>query len=203
MFSRRHFMEASAATAGASLMPAGIVRSLAATAASAPFNRVVVDERFAASRAFGARAHSLGAPLAAIEGDITDFWYHDLDRPWRQHPLVIAGLTQWGPLFCLERLAWDVGLRVVFRAHHRRRRDGGMDHEIAAGPDVSRYTPAIRLAGAAWPERIADAGIRAFEKRIPAGRVTATTADAGTRKADPNHLYSWIIGPVERGPRRA
>jgi hypothetical protein len=41
-----------------------------------------------------------------------------LRAAWTKQPVAIAGLTAHGPLFCLERLAWDHGMRVVFRAEH-------------------------------------------------------------------------------------
>ena len=53
--------------------------------------------------------------MHGIRGDITDLWFHDLDPQWKKQPVAIAGLTAHGPLFCLERLAWDHGMRVVSR----------------------------------------------------------------------------------------
>jgi len=80
--------------------------------------KVIFDRRFPSSREFGAEARKLGLPVHEIEGDITDLWYHDLSLRWREEPVAIAGLTAHGPLFCLERLAWDHRMRVVFRARH-------------------------------------------------------------------------------------
>jgi hypothetical protein len=88
------------------------------------FYKVVVDRRFPDSVAFGAEMTRLGAPVHTMQGDITDLWYHDLDRRWRQGPVAIAGMTAHGPLFCLERLAWDHGMRVVLRTEHPPAADG-------------------------------------------------------------------------------
>lgn len=79
------------------------------------FYKVVFDERFPLSAAFGDEWKARGAAVHAIRGDITDLWFHDLDPQWKKRPLPIAGLTAHGPLFCLERLAWDRGMRVVSR----------------------------------------------------------------------------------------
>lgn len=87
----------------------------AQTAWAQQLYRVVFDYRFSAARAFGAEAARRGATVHGFGGDITAFWYHELDLQWRREPLTIAGMTLHGPLFCLERLAWDVGLRVVQR----------------------------------------------------------------------------------------
>ena len=56
-----------------------------------------------------------GVPVTRFRGDITDFWYRDLSLLWRERPVAIAGATTHGPLFCLERWAWDHGLRVTYR----------------------------------------------------------------------------------------
>jgi hypothetical protein len=80
-----------------------------------PFYKVVFDERFPASVAFGEEWRARGTSVHAIRGDITDLWFHDLELEWKKRPAPVAGLTAHGPLFCLERLAWDKGMRVVFR----------------------------------------------------------------------------------------
>jgi hypothetical protein len=112
MASRREFLQAGLA---ASLLP--VVGSASeASNAPLPYYKVIVDERFPASVAFGVEWKARGAAVHAIRGDITDLWFHDLDHRWKQQgPVAIAGLTAHGPLFCLERLAWDHGMRVVSR----------------------------------------------------------------------------------------
>lgn len=72
-------------------------------------------------------------PLHAITGNVTTFWYAELQpllqqwQQWQQQqrqlhqaqiqsqlpPQALAGTTGADVLFCLERLAWDAGLRVV------------------------------------------------------------------------------------------
>lgn len=89
----------------------GIESGLAATS----LYKVVYDERFPASVAYGHEAMRRGLAVQAIRGDITDFWYYDLYPQWRKEPVAIAGLTAHGPIFCLERLSWDFGMRVSFR----------------------------------------------------------------------------------------
>jgi hypothetical protein len=112
MASRREFLQAGLA---ASLIP--VVGSASeASNPPLPYYKVIVDERFPASVAFGVEWKARGAAVHAMRGDITDLWFHDLDHRWKQHgPAAIAGLTAHGPLFCLERLAWDHGMRVVSR----------------------------------------------------------------------------------------
>ena len=80
---------------------------------------VLFDQRFAASREFGRDAQWRGQHVQGFNGDITDVWYHDLHPRWQHGPAAIAGLTAHGALFCLERLAWDVGMRVTHRVELR------------------------------------------------------------------------------------
>ena len=76
---------------------------------------VLCDERFSESVAFAEEMSRHGTPVTRFRGDITDFWYHDLSRRWTTEPVAIAGVTTHGPLFCLERWAWDHGLRLAGR----------------------------------------------------------------------------------------
>jgi hypothetical protein len=114
MASRREFLQASIAV---SVLPlAASASEMAPPSLATPnFYKVIVDDRFAASVAFGAEMASRGASVTTIQGDITDFWFQDLSLAWQKEPLAIAGLTAHGPLFCLERLAWDHGMRVISR----------------------------------------------------------------------------------------
>jgi hypothetical protein len=81
--------------------------------------RVLFDQRFAASREFGSQAQWHGQNVQGFNGDITNIWYRDLHPRWQQAPAAIAGFTAHGALFCLERLAWDVGMRVTHRVEQR------------------------------------------------------------------------------------
>ena len=124
MASRREFLQAGIA---ASVLPIAVAGSnLAPTerADRVTFYKVIFDERFPASVAYGEQWKARGAAVHAIRGDITDLWFHDLDRQWKKQPVAIAGFTAHGPLFCLERLAWDHGMRVVSRVEQSATHDG-------------------------------------------------------------------------------
>lgn len=96
------------AFAGARASPSGL-RTLVGESA---LYKVIYDERFPLSVAYGREAMRAGLSVHAIRGDMTDLWYDDLYLQWRRRPVAIAGLTAHGPLFCLERLSWDFGMRV-------------------------------------------------------------------------------------------
>lgn len=119
MANRREFMQAGLA---ASMMPILVTaKELPPQPAAAvfPFYKVIFDHRFPASREFGSEMEKLGADVFGIHGDITDLWFHDLSLRWKESPAPIAGMTAHGPLFCLERLAWDHGMRVLSRSEHQ------------------------------------------------------------------------------------
>jgi len=158
---------------------------------------MVFDERFAASRAFAKEAERLGVPIHGIKGDMTDLWYHDLYARWKEGPVAIAGMTAHGAIFCLERLAWDQRMRVVFRADHRVLPDGSIEHALS-GP-ASMLRRAGRLSSERnWAEEIAG-----IVTRCPASRPQPSLANVigptVKHADDPDHLISWLIAPVHRG----
>jgi len=99
-----------------SVLPLGALAGAATAAEPLAIHRAIYDRRFEAGRAFAAEARARGWTTVAIEGDVTDLWYHHLDLRWRQGPAPVAGVTQANSLFVLERLAWDAGMRVTSRA---------------------------------------------------------------------------------------
>jgi len=155
-----------------------------------PLYKVVYDTRFAASVAFGRRAASLGAPVHAIQGDMTSLWFDDVYHRWKTSPVAIAGLTAQGPLFCFERLAWDQGLRVVFRAEH-----GAAEH-VLSGPESLLGDARDALANADWAAEMA-----AVVTRCPSGRAEIGSASVGCAPGSgvsDEPLYSWVIAPAAR-----
>jgi len=110
-----------------------------------PLYKVLYDVRFPASVTFARRAAEWGVATQAMAGDMTRFWYDDLYHRWAQGPAAIAGLTAHGALFCLERLAWDQRMRVVFRAEHKVDALGPVAHDFAGPAELLRG--ACRAAG--------------------------------------------------------
>ena len=75
----------------------------------------IFDHRFAAGRQFAKLSEAGGITTRSIANDVTSLWYSELHPLWKQQPVAIAGLTTYGVLFCLERLAWEHGMRVLHR----------------------------------------------------------------------------------------
>jgi hypothetical protein len=106
---RRQFVGAGAAALAATAVPAALSPRV-----PIPY-RAIFDERFDAGRQFGAEALGRGWVTRAIRGDVTHVWFHELSLRWKRGAAPIAGLTTASSLFVLERLSWDVGMRVTVR----------------------------------------------------------------------------------------
>jgi hypothetical protein len=133
MTTRREFIQSLAA---ASALPFGSVTTVGASpnqekrvensAPVWPLYRFLVDDRFPESVSAGRAATEQGTAVHVMNaGDITPFWFTDLSLRWRQSPVAVAGVTGHGPLFVLEQLAWDHGMRVMVRQEHPRGQDSG------------------------------------------------------------------------------
>ena len=164
--------------------------------AATPLYRVVFDERFSSSRAFAEEAERLGMSVHGIKGDMTDLWYHDLYARWKKEPVAIAGLTAHGPIFCLERLAWDHRMRVVFRADHRYRSDGSIEHALSGPASMLRQASALSI-DTDWTSQVASLVTRcpAIRSQSSQSNVIGPTVKHAD---DPEHLISWIIAPIHR-----
>ena len=160
-------------------------------------SRVVSDVRFAPSMAFGLEAERLGFALTRIQGDITDFWFNDLSIRWKQGPIALAGLTAHGPLFCLERFAWDYGLRVVFRAEHQFAGSGAAAHLITGPSDTIARIGSSSLGDLDWPRAFARIATACDAGSPGSASVRVTTpCDGATEPDEP--LVSWVIAPITR-----
>lgn len=205
MASRREFLQIGVAALALPISARGIspaIAGLAGEPARVPLYKVVFDERFPASRKFADEAKNLGVAVQGMKGDITDFWYHDLYTRWKQGPVAIAGLTAHGPIFCLERLAWDQRMRVVFRADHRYREDGTIEHALSGPESMLHEAASLRNEGTNWTSRMAALVTRCPSIR-PQGSQTNIVASTGKHADDPDHLISWVIAPVNPPVNRA
>jgi hypothetical protein len=200
MASRREFLQMGVAalalpiSAHAAFSP---TPSVVSSEPVTPLYKVIFDERFASSRAFASEVKTLGADIHGIKGDITDFWYHDLYARWKESPVAIAGLTAHGPIFCLERLAWDQRMRVVYRADHRYQADGSIEHAVSGPASMLRQAAELGDGGTEWTSVVAN-----LVTKCPVGKFQASqtniVAPTGNQSDDPEHLISWVIAPVNR-----
>ena len=126
-------------------------------------------------------------------GDITDFWYNELDLAWRSQPQAIAGFTRHGPLFVLERFAWDRGLKVAFRAEHKAAA-GAIEHRLE-GPAVSvTGASALAAAGNEWSSLMAGVVTQCAAGCADVVEQTLITRTEVRLPGD-EPFYSWVIAP--------
>jgi hypothetical protein len=203
MKSRREFLQMGAValtlpiSARAALSPA--FSAPAGEPWAEPLYKVVFDERFPSSVAFAKEAKRLGAPVHGIKSDITDLWFNDLYARWKKGPVAIAGLTAHGPIFCLERLAWDQGMRVVFRADHKVLSNGYLEHALSGPESMLRLAADLHTDGPNWGGRMASLATRCPAERSKAmAKTTIVASSAKLAGDDPEHLISWVIVPVKR-----
>ena len=203
MTTRREFLQAGI---GVSALPilSGVSVSSQARAVEepvlTPLHKVIFDERFPDSVAFGSEAEKIGMPVHGIRGDMTDLWVNDLCDCWKNAPSAIAGLTAHGPLFCLEHLAWDYGMRVVFRAEHTYLPNDRIEHVLSGPESLLGQAANLNDCGPNWGSRVARMVARCPGNRV---KLTAATvmiaAPAQAQTTDEQgSLFSWIIAPVAR-----
>ncbi len=197
MTSRREFLHMGVAalalpiSAQARFSPAGTVWP---DGPSTPFHKVLFDARFAACRAFADEAQRLGLNIHEIRGDITDLWFNDLHARWKKGPAPIAGLTQKAALFCLDLLARDQRMHLVFLGEHVCRSEDLTEHVISGPPDVLRQTAGLETSGPEWTRRVANVMSRFPDKSSLAG-TPCLSAPLVSTTDEPEHLVSWVIAP--------
>jgi hypothetical protein len=197
MASRREFLQIGVAALALPISARAGVKATGAPGESAPAQlyKVIYDERHASGRAFASEVKRLGASLQAMKGDITDFWFNELDARWKKEPVAVAGLTEHGPLFCLERLSWDHGMRVVYRADHTYRPGGYIEHDLYGSERMLREAVELSSSGPDWSTRVASLLTRCPTTRAQASKLTIVTP-AAEQAGDPEHLVSWVIAPA-------
>jgi hypothetical protein len=191
MVNRRNILKIGAATVTGALVKMPLTGgSLSPGRAHTAFHRAVFDERFAECRGFGAELHSAGVFTSAIRGDVAKLWYHDLRVNLRENRSPVAGLTDRPALFCLEELARDVGMRVIFRADHITGRNGYTQHS-AVGP-----ASLVAVAGNLPPEAGFGRAVAALLSQFDISERGDLAAQKRTGPFSPENktaLVSWLI----------
>lgn len=167
-----------------------------ARATGPTFYRTIIDERFTEGVAFGREADRMGETTRSIRGDVTQVWYNEIAQKWREEPVPIAGLTAHGPLFCLERWAWDAGLRIVFRAEHSATE--GRIHHVLAGPQRTIAGAQLRASGPDWAAQMARLAIACRHDTCAPAQTSFAGHTGSLSVPDDEALISWVIAPARR-----
>lgn len=183
MTNRREFLQTGVSVSVLPLVTHGLLSPAAASALSedsranhAVLHQATFDDRYAEGRSFAEALGAVGVSARGLrDGDVTDP-YQALDLLWRGRPAAIAGLTQFGPMFVLERLGRERGLRVALRVEHRVRADGTIAHVMSGAPETLSLAETLRRHGVDWPVLIAALATRCrADCTPPAARTIATS----------------------------
>lgn len=177
--------------AGVAALAAGRAPSaLAGVGAGAGPARAVFDTRVPQALAFAEQAAGRNITTFAFAGDMSRLWFDTVLPLLRADRGMLMGLTDVGALFCFERLAWDIGMRVRLRIDHQVHADGLRHVASAAVPNALR----ARLDGAG-PGFGAAAADAALDCRAAWGDCTHAPVPTATGQAG-QQLVTWVIAPL-------
>lgn len=146
MPNRREFLQTSAVVSAIALN--GVLPANGAAIGErprVPLSWALYDDRYAEGRSFAEAASAQGIATRALDdGDITRFWYDELDVLWRREPAAIAGLTQFGPMLVIEQLAADRRMHLTLRGEHRFARLATAVQ--SPGPSIIHYYTPLAVA---------------------------------------------------------
>jgi len=159
--------------------------------------KVVYDERYQDSVAFARESDKLGAAIHGIKGDVTDLWYNDLYHEWKKGPAAIMGMTTEDALFCLQILAQDQRMRVVFRVDHNYLRGNRIEHVITGVSRVHHEMADLANVGPAWNVRMSNVVMQYPDDHAKAGETKIIT-QLDRPVTDQQSLVTWVIAPVKK-----
>jgi hypothetical protein len=156
--------------------------------------RVIFDSTLDAGLAFGAAAERSGAHVDAVGADLGSYWMSTLEPLLKRGPLTLVGLTAGAPLFCLELLCRDYGLKTVYRIEHVPTPGAAARHALTGDPALAAWADHLAAAGADWPRADAALATDALERRQPAPAIELLDLRAHERRAQ--SLFTWMIAPA-------
>jgi hypothetical protein len=198
MLSRREFVGRSLA---ASALAACAAPGWAALAADRDephrFFTVIFDCTFPDGAAFGAEALRQGAAAQAVGSDLGSVWMNAIEPRWKRGPAAMAGLTGAAPLFCLELLARDYRMGLVYRIAHATTADGRFHHRLAGPDPVPDSERRLAEAGHQWAALAATLAMScpgALQPDPAIGLLDLARRPGIAQQA----LFSWVMAPVRR-----
>jgi hypothetical protein len=139
------------------------------------------------------------------DGDITRFWYDELETLWQREPVAIAGLTQFGPMFVVERFALERGLRVALRVEHRCGAGGTLQHLFTGPRETLALAAGFATLHADWPGLVAALAYSVDADDSPRHDFVLATAEAAprltpsTEPAAPSAIHYYTPLAVQQG----
>jgi hypothetical protein len=159
--------------------------------------KVFFDRNLAEGAAFGAKAVSLGAAARAVGDDLGLVWMKEIEPRWKRGRAVVAGLTGRASLFCLELLARDYGMGVVYRAEHSPTSGGGIRHIVTGPNGLSEWERHLTATGKRWGAVAAAMALDCAETLEPDPGIGLVDLAQPPWTTEPS-LFSWVIAPARR-----
>ena len=166
--------------------------------ASHGYYKVICDDRFVESSAFGNRAADLGIDSITVDNDISELWYDDLLPVLSEHPAAIAGLTTDLNAFLFQYLARDIYHHQIFRGEHLIDYGKLTAQRFEAPQNLIYCLNKIDLSQPYWVSDLADIILRYRPDSNPQ-RCKIIQRSPSVQKEFAGTLVSWIIAPLMRG----
>lgn len=189
MATRRAFL--SGATVSSVMLAVPAARAISAPLAPLLPMRAVIDRSLLPAHIFAERARTYGAAIDWFTDDVSTLWLTELAPMLRNRAEPIAGLTRTGALFCLERWAWDLRMRVVMRIDHLPTVLGSRQHRCAA-PLPELVAAHLDASGPDFPSHTADLAFAGRNLWSDCTHAAAPRSPGGL--SDP--IASWVIAPA-------
>jgi hypothetical protein len=206
MPSRRAFIQRSLAASALAACPLP-ARGVLAWPENRPaeprrFFKILFDRTRPEGAAFGAEAARRGGPAEAVGLDVGGVWMNEIEPRWRRERVALAGLTDGAALFCLELLARDYGMGVVYRVRHSPAGDGHVRHFITGPVALEQWGRRLAAAGRGWGAQAAAMAMSCPNALLPDSRIDLLDLADGSGTL-PASLFSWVIAPDQRERARA
>jgi hypothetical protein len=162
------------------------------------FFRVLFDNMSPEGAAFGTEAAAYGAATRAVGADLGSLWMYEIEPTWKYCPSAIAGLTSGTHLFCLELLARDYGMGLVYRVRHEISASDDCRHLVTGPAALSSWTDQLAASRRDWTSLAASLAMNC-PSAIRAAR-DLDLVDLASCSAHERTLFSWVIAPIDGAP---
>lgn len=176
----------------ASLAP---MHALHVSSASLPVHRVLFDERHAAAQAFASAARTLGASVRGVQDEVHALWQSELYPRWRQGAIAVAGMTRLSALFCLDMMARDAGMQLVYRVNHRAQGAAHVHEAFGLLSQLASHEP-FAIEQERWTRQAAERVLSWTDGRQIVAASHSNISAAQLRGVDSQTLVTWLIAPV-------
>jgi hypothetical protein len=222
MPNRREFLQTGAVVSAIAANGAvtRFAEAIGAAGSAAP-GRALYDDRYAEGGRFAAAMRARGVVATALEGGDVTRCYLELEQGWRYGSgYAVAGLTQFGPMFVVERLALERGMRMALRIEHGAASAGSLVHRLEGPAATLKLAAEFGSMQSDWPALMAMLASHAAADDSPPQRAelsspqpklptlapatgepplihyyTPQAEQQGYGRAVDGNLYSWVVVP--------